>query len=271
MEAHTRFSGTIPEIYDRHLGPVLFEPYGADLTRRVSGHPAGPVLEIACGTGLLTRRLRAHLPERTPLVATDLSKSMLDYAREKHGGIRDIEWQQADAGALPFSSASFAAIACQFGLMFVPDKKAAIRECRRVLVDGGLVALNVWDSLDHNPFARIAHETIGGFFPTDPPGFYKEGPFSFYDPKVLGDLLDTHGFAQVHIDRVTLEAHSSSAQSFAIGLVKGNPISKVIEERGASHAQIVAAVTEALTRVGGDRPFRSTMQAFVATARAAGS
>ena len=267
-DADHRFAGSIPELYDRHLGPVIFEPYAEDLTRRVTRQPDGSVLETACGTGILTRRLRARLPARTLVVATDLSDSMLEYARAKHGKIGYVEWQQADAAALPFPPASFAAVVCQFGLMFVPDKKAAIRECRRVLVDGGLVALNVWDSLEYNPFARTVHETIAGFFPEDPPRFYERGPFGFHDRAVLRDLLDTGGFTQVRIDQVTLEARSPSAESFALGLVSGNPVTKEIEERGGSPSEVVEAVAGALARLGGERPFRSTMQAFVATGRA---
>jgi len=263
-----RFGGSVPELYDRHLGPVIFEPYAADLTGRMTLHTDHPVLETACGTGILTRHLRAQLPSSTPLIATDLSDSMLDYAREKHGTMGRVEWRQADAGVLPFPNASFAAVACQFGLMFVPDKKAAIRECRRVLIDGGLVALNVWDSLEHNAYARTAHETIAGFFQKDPPVFYKEGPYGFHDPKVLHDLFDTSGFTHVQVERVTLEATSPSAESFAVGLVKGTPVSNAIHERGGSHDAIVAAVSEALARLGGHRPFRCPMQAFVATARA---
>lgn len=261
------FAGSIPELYDRHLGPVIFEPYAADLTRRVILDSDDPVLETACGTGILTRYLRAHLPPGARLIATDLSKSMLGYARETLGGVPSIAWQLADAAALPFSVAAFAAVVCQFGLMFVPDKKAAIRECRRVLIEGGLVALNVWDSPAHNLFARIADDTIAGFFPTAP-NFYKEGPFGFHDPKALRDLLDASGFTQVQIERVTLEAFSPSAESLAVGLVNGNPVIRAVRDRGGSPDPIVGAVAEALGRLGGDRPFRSTMQAFVATGRA---
>lgn len=266
-ETNARFEGTIPELYDRHLGPVIFEPYAIDLARRVAVHVDGPVLETACGTGILTQQVRAHLPSSVRLVATDLNEPMLDYARTRLGGAKHIDWRQADAAALPFSPASFAAVVCQFGLMFVPDKPAAFREARRVLIEGGLLTFNVWDGLAHNPFGRIAHETIAEFFPTDPPDFYQV-PFGFYDPSVLRHLLATYGFGQVEIERVMLEARSPSAESFAVGLVKGNPVSLAIQERGASLDPIVKAVTVALARVGGDHPFRSTMQAVIVTARA---
>jgi ubiquinone/menaquinone biosynthesis C-methylase UbiE len=266
-EKNARFEGTIPELYDRHLGPVIFEPYAVDLARRVALHTDTPVLEIACGTGILTQQLRAHLPPSTLIVATDLNEAMLDYARTKLSGAKRIDWQQADAATLPFPSASFAAVVCQFGLMFVPDKPAAFREARRVLTEGGLLAFNVWGDLAHNPFGRIAHETIARFFPADPPNFYQV-PFGFHDPDVLRHLLVTHGFGQVEMEQVTFEARSPSTESFAVGLVKGNPVSLAIQERGAAFEPIVEAVVAALTQEGGDHPFRSTMQALIITARA---
>ena len=266
-ETNARFAGTIPEIYDRYLGPVIFEPYAVDLARRVAPQVGGPVLEVACGTGILTRQLRAHVAPTIQLVATDLNEPMIEYARTRLSGAEPITWKHADAAMLPFPPASFAAVVCQFGLMFVPDKQAAFREARRVLIESGVLAFNVWASLADNPFGRIAHETIATFFPVDPPNFYTV-PFGFHDPDVLRRLLTTHGFGQVEIERVTCEARSPSAHSFAIGLVKGNPVSLAIQERGASLDPIVEAVARALARVGGDAPFRSTMQALVVTARA---
>lgn len=266
-EANARFLGTIPELYDRHLGPVIFEPYAADLARRVTVATAEPVLEVACGTGILTQQLRQSLPPTVRLVATDLNQPMIDYARSKLGVVESIDWRPADAAALPFAAASFAALACQFGLMFVPDKEAAFREARRVLAKDGLFAFNVWGSFEHNPFARIAHETIGRFFPKDPPNFYQV-PFGFHDADALRRLLAANDFGQVELEWVTLETRSPSARSFAVGLVKGNPVSIAIQERGVALDPIVDALEAALARVGGDSPFRSTMRALVVTALA---
>ena len=264
---NTNFSGSIPELYDRYLGPVMFEPYAADLARRVADCADGPVLEMACGTGILTRQLRTHLVPTVPLVATDLSQPMLDYARTKLDKLQRVDWQQADIAALPFPDASFAAVVCQFGLMFVPDKHAAFREVRRVLVRGGLLAFNVWDSMAHNPQGHIAHETITKFFPVDPPQFFKV-PHGFHEAEVLRSLLTAHGFDQVQLEAVTLEAYSRTAKALAIGLIQGSPVSTAIRERGVPFQPIVEAVAVALARVGGEAPFRSTMQAIVVTARA---
>lgn len=267
-ETDHAFSGSIPETYDRHLGAVLFEPYAQDMVKRLTDRPAGPVLETACGTGILTQMLRAGLPPGTAIVATDISASMLAYARARHGQMDEVEWRQADAGALPFPDGSFAAAACQFGLMFVPDKTAAMREARRVLVDGGVLAINVWDSLEYNPHARAVHDTVARFFPSDPPQFFKSGPYGYHNPGALRDAMEGGGFAQVKVERVTLEVRSQSAESLATGYVKGTPVSAQIQERGESLDTVVAAAAEALGRLGGYRPFRCPMQAFVATGRA---
>jgi SAM-dependent methyltransferase len=265
-ETNISFSGSIPQLYDRYLGPVLFEPYAVDLARRVAVHATGPVLEMACGTGIVTQQLRAQLAPEVEIVATDLSQPMLDYARTKLATLKNVDWRQADIAALPFPDASFAAVVCQFGLMFVPDKQAAFRETRRVLGKGGLFAFNVWDEITANPFAHVAHETLAQLFPADPPQFLI--PFTFNDHVVLRQSLTMHGFSNVQLETVMLEARSESARALAIGFVQGSPLSTMVQERGVPFESVVAAVADALAQHGGAAPFHSTLQAVVVTARA---
>ena len=170
-DANARFQGTIPDLCDRHLGPVIFRPYAEDLAQRLMVSDADRVLETACGTGILTKELRARLPRAARLVATDLNEPMIAYAGTKLADVDEIEWQTADAAALPFPPDSFDAVVCQFGVMFVPDKAAAFREARRVLAKGGMLVFNVWDRLDENPFAAIANRVIDAHFPANPPNF----------------------------------------------------------------------------------------------------
>jgi SAM-dependent methyltransferase len=261
------FAGSIPELYDRYLGPVVFEPYAVDLARRVADNAGDAVLETACGTGVLTRQLRARLAPDVRLVATDLNQPMIDHARAGLGSAGQIEWQQADCVALPYPSASFSALACQFGLMFVPDKAAALREARRVLADGGLLAFNVWGSLEDNPFALAMHDTIVRCFPADPPMFFTL-PHGFHDAEQWHTLLSAQGFVDQHSDWVTLEARSPTALDLATGFVRGTPMSHAIQERGGDFARIVESVATAFGQLGGEAPFRFTMRALVITARA---
>ena len=266
-DKNTSFTGNVPEFYDQHLGPVFFEPYAADLATRVASvAPAGPVLEIACGTGILTKHLRAKLLSTAQLVSTDLQQAMIDKAFEKYGPI-DVEWRQADACSLPFGDRTFSAVANQFGMMFVPDKLAALREAKRVLRDNGILAFNIWDSMDQNPYARMTHETVAKFFDTDPPSFYQI-PFGFPDPEMWTQLLSQAGFGHVDVHHLTLEARSESALSFATGLVRGNPVAQAILDKGLPLDDVISAVKDGLVRLGGDHPFSHPMNAFVYTARA---
>jgi SAM-dependent methyltransferase len=256
------------DLYERHLGSVLFEPYAIDLAHRVAENCAeGSVLEMACGTGIVTRQLRAHLKPSVALTATDINPGMLDYARRKLSGLRSIAWKQADIADLPFPDASFNVAICQFGLMFVQDKDRAFREMRRVLVKGGLLVFDVWDRMENNPWGIIAHETVGGFFPGNPPQFFK-APCSFYDVDVLRNLLTASGFDRINIQTIRKECYSNTARSLAIGLIEGAPILVEIQERGGSSEPIVDAMATALASTGGENPYRSTMQAIVTTARA---
>jgi len=268
-DPNARFVGSIPENYDRFLGPVLFEPYARDLARRVPAEEGTRLLEVACGTGIVTRHLRERLPARARFVATDLNPPMIEYARRKLDGVEGIDWRPADACELPFPDGSFDVLVCQFGLMFVPDKEKALREARRVLAPGGTFLFSVWDSLDRNTFAKKAHETIAGFFPDNPPTFYQV-PFSLHDTDALRKMLAVAGFADVRVEPVAFQGESPSAGDLARGLVEGNPVGNLIRERGdIDMAAVLEAVRRVVAREFGDRPVRIPLHAFVLTARSA--
>ena len=267
-DTSSQFAGSIPELYDRCMGPVMFQPYADDLSRRVAERvQVGPVLETACGTGILTRRLRERLAPSVRLVASDLNQPMIDHARASVWSTSPIEWQLADCTRMPFEIGSFGAVVCQFGMMFPPDKPAAVREARRVLVPGGLFAFNTWDGLAGNPYADAIWQTVLSFFPMDPPQFFRV-PYGFNDPAFWRDLLAANGFVDVTHEAVELEARGATAANLATGLIQGSPLSHEIAARGGSFDEIVEAATAALVRLGGDAPFRSTSRALVFTARA---
>jgi len=267
-DTSSQFAGSIPELYDRCMGPVMFQPYAEDLARRVAECVAdGSVLETACGTGILTRQLRARLAPEVRLVATDLNQPMIDHARASLGEAAPIEWQQVDCTRMPFPPASFEAVVCQYGMMFPPDKPAAVREARRVLGDGGLFVFNIWDDLAGNPYAQAIQQAVFSYFPSDPPSFFNV-PYGYADASFWLNLLGAHGFADVRQEVVELPARSAKAAQIAIGLIKGSPLSHEIVARGGPIDEIVETATAALVRLGGDNPFRSTMHALVFTARA---
>ena len=259
------FTGSMAEHYDRIMGPAQFDAFAADLVGRLAPRPPGDVLEVACGTGIVTRRLRQRLDPGVRLVATDISDPMLQYARGKVPGT--IEWQKADAAALPFKDGSFGALVCAFGVMFVPDKKAAFREARRVLSEGAVLLLNVWDGLEANPQSRATNDVIEAMFPGDPELRFR-GPFEFNDRAVLGALLVGARFSEVRMIPVRLEIRAASARDYAAGQLKGTPRGALFAQRGISVDQVIDKVAAALAAVGGEAPFRCTGQALVVEARA---
>ncbi len=264
--AHSEFVGSIPEIYDEHLGPLLFEHYAADLAARVTVPAGGRVLELACGTGIATERLRAALPDDVAIVATDLNEAMLDLARNKRGNLANVHYQVADALDLPFEDGSFDAVVCQFGVMFFPDKAAGAREAARVLKPGGAYTFNVWDSLDRNPAIRIAQDTISGFFDGNSTAFLLT-PFGYHALDPIKALLEEAGFGAIDISVVPTVVERPSARSVALGCVEGNPGIHEIHARATAPAeQIVDAVTAALRENFGDAPLRTPLQAIVRTA-----
>jgi ubiquinone/menaquinone biosynthesis C-methylase UbiE len=263
---HTAFIGSIPENYDRYLGSVLFDPFASDIVNRLDVSEGASVLELACGTGIVTRRLRDRLLHNVKLIATDLNEAMIAYAAGKFVPNELVEWKQADATNLPFADGSFDAVVCQFGLMFVPDKQMAFREAHRVLKPEGKFLFSVWDAIEENDLAYIAHKTISTFFENDPPNFY-EIPFSFHDPEAIKLLLAEVGFKEIELTLLKLRSICHSALEVATGLVKGNPVIVAINERNPSAvAKVISAVAEAVALHCGDLPVRGKMQAFVCSA-----
>ena len=259
---NAQFAGSIPAAYDRYLGPILFQPYAEDLAARLKVEANGSVLELACGTGILTRILRDRLPATAKLVATDLNEPMIQTAAKKFREGEAVEWQQADASSLPFDDRSFDAVVCQFGIMFVPDKALSAREAHRVLKPGGVFLFNVWDSMEHNDLGRIAHETISSFFDKDPPTFYKV-PFGYHDQAEIKRLLAEAGFRDVRIDVVAKVGGASRAEDAAQGLVRGNPVALAISERDPPLLPVIGdAITGALKKEFGEI-VRAPMRALV--------
>jgi SAM-dependent methyltransferase len=258
------FIGNIPQYYDQGLGPVIFTDYAADIAQRAAAGNPLRVLETAAGTGIVTRRLRDALSADAQLIATDLNPPMLDIARAKFRAGERVAFQPADAVALPFADASFDAVACQFGIMFFPDKARSCAEVFRVLAPGGRYLFSVWDSHRHNPFGRIAHEVAGSFFPADPPQFYNV-PFSCHQIDPIKEMLLAAGFDDLGIAVVRLNKVIADTAGFAQALVYGNPLIEQIRARGGVEPQrIVDAMLQAVRREFGDG--RMPLQAIVFSA-----
>jgi ubiquinone/menaquinone biosynthesis C-methylase UbiE len=261
------FAGSIPELYDRFLVPLIFESYALDLADRLAKPRHRDILEIAAGTGALTRTMASKLPAEARIVATDLNQPMLDYASARQSADRRITWRQADGLMLPFEDLMFDAVACQFGAMFFPDKVRAYREARRVLKSGGHFFFNVWDRISENEFGDVVTEALAPLFPNDPPRFLVRTPYGYYNTDQIRAELSAAGFAAMTIDTVEFMSRAPTATDVAIAFCQGTPLRNEIEARNAGGLdEATKAVTEALEQRFGSGPIEGRITAHVITA-----
>jgi ubiquinone/menaquinone biosynthesis C-methylase UbiE len=227
------FSGSIPENYDRHMVPLIFEPYATDLAARVRALSPRAVLETAAGTGVVTRALAPALAPEARYTVSDLNQPMLDYAASRLPGDPRITWRQADALALPFADGAFDMVCCQFGAMFFPDRTAGYREAKRVLRPGGHFLFSVWDRIEDNVFADDVTNALATLFPHDPPRFLARTPHGYHDTALIGRELRDAGFSRVTIETVAAQSRAATPRLPAVAYCQGTLLRNEIVARDA--------------------------------------
>lgn len=252
---------SMPEVYDRCLGPVVFHPFAVELAARAARLRPRTVLELAAGTGIVTRELVA-LPGAA-VTATDLNEAMVAFGARAVPG---AAWERADAQALPYDDARFDLVVCQFGVMFLPDRPAAYAEARRVLTPGGRLLFNTWATLDTHDFQRAVVAAVRQLFPEDPPLFLLEIPHGYADVDRVVAEVRAGGFDVVDVETVTLTRYAESAAALAAGFCTGTPMRAQIERRG-DLAETTAAVERLLAAELGPGPVTGRMSAHVVEAR----
>ena len=258
------FAGGIPELYDRLLVPLIFRGYAEDLAERIAATGPSDVLETAAGTGALTRALAAHLPTTTRIVATDLNQPMIDRALAHPGSRERVEWLTADATALAFQDGAFDTVACQFGVMFFPDKVRGYQEARRVLRPGGHYFFNVWDKIAANDFARTTTEVLADMFPDDPPLFMARTPHGYHDSALIRAQLESAGFGTVAIETVERTSHGTSPIEVATAYCQGTPFRGEIESRApAGLEEATRRVADVLARRFGGGAIEGRIRAHI--------
>jgi ubiquinone/menaquinone biosynthesis C-methylase UbiE len=237
LETDKVFAGSIPENYDRYMVPLIFASFAADMAQRAAALSPTAVLEIAAGTGVVTRAFAPSLPPGASYVVTDLNQPMLDYAASRQAPDSRITWRQADAMALPFENAAFDLVFCQFGAMFFPDRTAAYREARRVLKPGGHFLFNVWDRIEENLFANDVTKALAEIFPDDPPRFLARTPHGYHDAARIRGDLESAGFSNIVIETKAEQSRASSPRIPAMAYCQGTVLRSEIEARAPAALQ----------------------------------
>lgn len=262
-DAGDRFFGrSISEIYNRHLVPLMFEPYAEDLAARIPPGVAR-LLEVAAGTGAVTRAIARSTPASVNIVATDLNPAMLAEAKAQPIA-RPVEWREADALALPFGDDEFDAVLCQFGVMFFPDRVRAFSEVHRVLRDRGTFLFNVWGRLEDNEFANVVTESLAAMLPSNAPPFMHRVPHGYFDPDVIRDELAAGGFtATPSIETVVRQGRGNDARTVAVAFCQGTPLRNELDARGLPIDEATAVATDAIAHAFGRGPVEGKLQALV--------
>ena len=269
LETDKVFAGSIPENYDRHMVPLIFEPYAADLAQRAASLSPSAILETAAGSGVVTRALAPRLSPGARYVVTDLNRPMLDYAASQQARDSRITWRQADALALPFDDAAFDVVCCQFGAMFFPDRKSGYREAKRVLKPGGHFLFSVWDRIEENIFADDVTNALAEIFPNDPPRFLARTPHGYHDTDLIRRELEDAGFSSVVIETRAEQSRASSPRVPAVAYCQGTLLRNEIEAREAGKLDAATDhATQAIAQRHGSGEVAAKIQAHVIMAAA---
>jgi len=226
------YSGSTAVNYDEGLGPNLYEDYARQLAQRAAAIQPTRVLEIAAGTGILSRKLRDVLPVDVELVITDIDHSMLSRARKKFRNGENVFFDQFDAKRIGFPPGSFDMVVCQFGVMYFMDKPNTFAEIRRVLGPGGTFLFNSWGNIAQNPFAKISQEAIDRYMPPHAPSNFFDLPFSYDEPYKVSADMQAGGFGNNDYEVQDIQKHVSDFGLLARGLVQGTGIGDEIRARG---------------------------------------
>jgi ubiquinone/menaquinone biosynthesis C-methylase UbiE len=199
------------ETYENYMVPTLFAPWASRLVQTAQPQPGERVLDVACGTGVVSRQVASFIGSTGTVVGLDVNPNMLLVARTMAArqGLT-IDWHEGRAEALPFSDRSFAVVLCQLALMFFADRRAALAEMYRVLTPGGRLALSVWQGLDHHPFYQRLHEVIQQRL-----GMSEvQDIFALNDANELRALLTEAGFRQIEIKPTSMTARFPDPERF---------------------------------------------------------
>jgi SAM-dependent methyltransferase len=263
--ADRAWTGSMPDIYERCLAAAVFDPPAADLARRAAAVGPAEILELASGTGTLTRQLARRLPG-AQVTATDLSPAMISYGTEH---VPEAAWQQADALSLPFDDDLFDLVICQFGVMFFDPKPAAFSEVARVLRPDGRFLFSTWDVIERNDFAAALAAAINAAFPADPPTFLSRIPHGYADLAAVAADLRAAGLVPQEQSTVVLTGHAESAAQLAAGFCAGTPLRMAIEARGPLQPAVETIAAQMTARLG-PGPVTGRLTAHVIVARRAG-
>ena len=237
---HWQMDASAPELYERYLVPAITAVWADHLLDRIAPTNGESVLDVACGTGVVARRLaeRCHVGR---LVGVDLNGAMLSVARAKS---REVEWTEGSALDLPFAARSFGVVLCQLGLQFFPDRPQALREMARVLRPTGRLGLSVYSAIEHTPAAHAFVQALDKFLGGEASRTKRAEHLSCGADEV-GNWVRQAGFGRVRVETVTKQIGFPSALDYVRFQLTATPMAALLkEEDDAGRERVIKAITD---------------------------
>ena len=259
----------VPASYEEFLVPAMFEPFAERLVRRAAVEPGLSILDIACGTGAVSRAAARRVGVSGSVTGVDLGEPMLARARAHaaEDGAAQIEYRQSDAATLPLDDDVFDVALCQQGLQFFPDRQSALAEMRRVLKADGRLAIATWTDLERSPFSAVA-DALARHVGREA-GEMMRSPFALADGGELARVISAAGFRDVVVEDETIECTWASHAEYARRVLAAGPVAPVFA--AADEDAQVAVVEEVAARLAPhatpDGRLRMPMTSNVALAR----
>lgn len=260
-------SGSTAELYERHVAS-WFAKWADDLVERAGIVAGSSVLDLGCGTGVVSRALGPVIGTTGAITASDLNEAMLAEAERLGVEGAPVQWRCADAESLPFESDVFDALLCQQALQFVPNKEAAVSEMRRVLRPGGVAAVSVWSRLEENPYIAALANGLAAHL-SEPAGEIMRAPMGFGDPAGLAEIFSGAGFTSLEVESAVIMRSPIDATEAVEGNLRALPIAEQIE---AMHPDALRSMIDQIADelsdyiTGGILTMPSTSLVAVATA-----
>jgi SAM-dependent methyltransferase len=264
MATQAQISGTPAEIYEQHMVPAIFARWAPDLVEAAGVRTGERALDVACGTGAVTRLLAERVGPAGKVVGLDINPGMLAVARLAAPS-GSIEWLEGSVAKMPLPDASFDAVICQQGLQFVPEKAAALSEMHRVLKRGGRLALSCWRSIEHTPGYLALQQALARRIGPEKAAL---PPFSFGDGGSIRGLALAAGFREVKLRAEAKMIRFQSAEHLVRAVVGGAPTmmgALTGQGEGVLDA-IIVEMTEATRHFVDDEGWATPAVSYIVTA-----
>ncbi|MDQ3043795.1 MAG: methyltransferase domain-containing protein [Chloroflexota bacterium] len=256
------------ETYERLLVPAMFAPWAPALVDLAGIRAGERVLDVACGTGVVTRLAAERAGDAGPVVGLDINAAMLAVAREHQPTVAaQVEWIEASAIAMPLPDASFDVVLCQQGLQQFPDRPAALAEMRRVLVPGGRLVLSVWSRIEESPGMAALAEALERHMGAEAAN-NRRAPFALGDAVLVGDLLAAAELRDIEVRTRVETAHFPSPEALVDAQIAATPLSTLQALSEETRRAVARDVRAALRAYVVDGMLAVPMAAHLALARA---